>query len=156
MNDHEQMRTAVHEYLLDEHRDLIEQILACADTIVDQSTGDTTDQSTSVTSHEDGVPVDEVRDLLRTQLDHAGITERLPAVLAGAVETIDASLSAEPVCAPPYVVIANAGPLLRATIDTQRLVITVEVFRVDRSTRQFVRTTDDPDEAITVEIRDHR
>jgi hypothetical protein len=157
MNDHEQMRTAVHEYLLAEHRDLIEQILACANTVIDQSASATTNQSTSATSDENGIPADErVGDLLRTQLDHEGVTERLPAVLSGAVEAIDASLSAEPVAAPPYIVIAKAGPLMRATLDTERLVITIEVFRVDRNTRQFVRTTDDPDEAITVEVRDHR
>jgi hypothetical protein len=147
MNEFEQRRTDVRDYLLSEHRDLIETVLACADSIIDSRSSDT---DRTVT----GVPLaDGLADPLRERLDHAGVIERLPTVLTGAVGAMNASLSAEPVGAPPYVVIANTGPLMRATIDNRRLVITIEAFRIHRDTRQYVRTTNDPEEALSIEIR---
>lgn len=168
MDDHEQMRTTIHEYLLVEHRDLIETTLTCADWVIDQSINDTTgdqpdsdttgDQSTNDTPHsEGGIPVDEgPADLLHERLRHTDVIEQFPAVLTDAVEAIGESLPAEPVVAPPYVVITNVGPIMRATLDSGRLVITVEVFRVDRDTRQYVRISDVPDEVLVVDIHDHR
>jgi hypothetical protein len=159
MNDYEQMRTTIHEYLLVEHHDLIETTLTCAGWVIDRSISDITgDQSTSDTTHsEGGIPVDEgPADLLREQLRHTGVIERLPVVLTGAVETIGKSLPAEPVVSPPYIVVTNVGPIMRATLDSERLVITIEAFRVDRDTRQYVRTSDAPDEVLVVDIHDHR
>jgi hypothetical protein len=134
----------VREYLLSTHRDVITATIACADTIID---------GRSV----DGIPLDvSLADQLLEQLDRAGIIEQLPAVLAGAVDAMDASLSAEPVAAPPYVVLANTGPLVRATVDSRRLVITIEVFRVrDTRPRQYVRTTSDPEKVLSVQIHNH-
>jgi hypothetical protein len=147
MNEFEQRRTDVRDYLLSEHRDLIKQLLACADSIIENRSSDT---DRTVT----GVPLaDSLADPLRERLDRMGIIERLPTVLTGAVSAMDASLSTEPVGAPPYVVVANTGPLMRATIDSRRLVIAIEVFRVHRDTRQYVRTTNDPNEALSIEIR---
>ena len=146
MNEFEQRRTVVRDYLLSEHRDLIKTVLACADSIIESRS----DTDRTVT----GVPLaDGLADPLRERLDRMGIIERLPTVLIGAVGAMDASLPADPVGAPPYVVVANTGPLMRATIDSRRLVITIEVFRVHRDTRQYVRTTNDPNEALSIEIQ---
>jgi hypothetical protein len=141
MTGSEQRRTDVRKYLLCTHRDLLTAVLACADTVLDCRSAD-------------GIPLDvNLGDQLCEQLDRAGIIEQLPAVLTGAVNAMDASPPVEPVGAPPYVVIANTGPIMRATLDTRRLVITIEAFRVHNDTRQYVRTTSDPDEALSVDIR---
>jgi hypothetical protein len=149
MNEFEQSRAVVRNYLLAEHRELIATVLTCADSIIDSRPSDTSHTET-------GFPLnDSLADPLRERLDHAGVIERLPTVLTGAVGAMDASLSVKPVGAPPYVVVANTGPLMRATIDNRRLVITIEAFHVHRDTRQYVRTTNDPEEALSIEIRFH-
>lgn len=140
MNESEQAQTDVREYLLCAHEDLLTAALACADTVVEN-------QQT------DRFPLNiHLADLLYEELDRGGIIEQLPAVLTGAVSAMDASLSVEPVAAPPYIVVANTGPIMRATVDSRRLVITIEAFRIE--TRQYVRTTETSDEALSVEIRD--
>lgn len=143
MTEPEQIRTEVREYLLYTHRELLTAVLACADTVVDNRS-------------DNRIPLDvSLADQLREQLDRAGIIEQLPAVLTGAVDAMDASLPVEPVCAPPYIVVSNTGPIMRATVNGRRLVITIEAFRVCSDTRQYVRTTSNPGETLAVEIRNH-
>ena len=73
-----------------------------------------------------------VTDGLRAALEATGTLERLPAVLADAVDATGCELRATPVPAPPYVVVTSRGPMLRATIDPGRLVIRFDVFDVVR------------------------
>lgn len=143
MTEFEQRRTDVRAYLLCTQQELLTAVFACADTVVDNRSGD-------------GIPLDvPLADQLREQLDRAGIIEQLPAVLTGAVNAMDASLSVEPVGAPPYIVIANTGPIMRAPVDNRRLVITIEAFRVSDEPRQYVRTTSNLNETLSVKIRNH-
>lgn len=142
MDESEQIRTTVHEHLLSEHRTLITTVLACADSVAEPA-----DRSLS--------PADP----LYEQLDRANVIERLPTVLADTVTLLGSPLTAEPVAAPPYVVVTSVGPIMRATLEDRRLVITIEAFRVnrdwdkDRDTHRYVRTTGTPADLLTVEIR---
>lgn len=74
------------------------------------------------------------RDGLRAALEATGVLATLPEVLAAAVDAAGEELRARPVPAPPYVVVTSRGPMLRATIDSGRLVIRFDVFEVDRET----------------------
>ena len=111
------------EHLLDTHRDLLEAVLACADVVAGSwDGGETTDRSAVVEPFEHA-------------LEHAGVEQRLPAVLVGAVEALGETLPAEPVAAPPYVAITSRGPVLRATLESGRLVVTIRAFDVEREPR---------------------
>lgn len=68
----------------------------------------------------------------RSALESSGILERLPLVLADAVDATGCELRARPVPAPPYVAVTSRGPILRATIDHGRLVIRFDAFEVVR------------------------
>jgi hypothetical protein len=53
-------------------------------------------------------------------------------LLSTAVETLGESLPADPVPAPPYLVVTSAGPVVRATLSERRLVVELRAFVVDR------------------------
>lgn len=53
--------------------------------------------------------------------------------LATAVDALGAPLPADPVPAPPYLVVAATGPILRATLSDCRLVVELRVFTVSRT-----------------------
>lgn len=100
-----------------------------------------------------------VADPLRAELRARGVHGRLPALLAGAVGATGRTLRADPVAAPPYVVVTSRGPVLRATLADGRLVLTLGVFAVERE--PGVRYVRDPadDVAVAAEFvpsRDHR
>jgi hypothetical protein len=126
------MRAAARSYLLAEHRPLIEAVLTCADGV-------------------EGTPDAQLSDALGDCLREAGILDRLPGVLVGTVEAVGEKLAAEPVASPPYVVVTGVGPLLRATLDPGRLVVTVAAFR--KTSSGYVRAGRTPEEALTVEVR---
>ncbi|MFC7156165.1 hypothetical protein ACFQPA_11995 [Halomarina halobia] len=132
------MREAVRTYLLTEHRRLVERVLDCADAVAESEDLDT---------------VDSLSNPLSAALAHAGITQQFPGVLAGAVEAAGEELPADPVAAPPYVVVTSAGPILRATLDSGRLVVRIEVFRLEHGPRRYVRTARTPEAAVSVEVR---
>ncbi|MFB6111052.1 MAG: hypothetical protein ABEJ35_00785 [Halobacteriaceae archaeon] len=69
---------------------------------------------------------------LRRRLADAGLLASLPEILETAASAADLDLPAEPVPAPPYVVVTSHGPVLRATVDTGRLVVRVAVFDLRR------------------------
>jgi len=131
----EGLRTAAREHLLSEHRDLLAATLACADRVADAA-------------REDGA-----RGPLRECLRERGLLERFPAALSGAVEAAGQELPAAPAPAPPYVVVTDAGVLLRATLPPGRLVVTVEAFTVERNPRRYVRGGETPEAALRVEVR---
>lgn len=133
--------TAVRAYLLDEHADLVGTVLDCADAVAAGWDGAAT------TDRERVVPP------LRAALERAGLLDRLPAVLDGCVAAAGYELPARPVAAPPYVVVASRGPVLRATLSDGRLVVTVRAFDVERGTEtRYVRGPTDPGEAVAVQF----
>lgn len=102
------------------HGDELGAIQAAADAVVETWT------TASVTERE------RVVDPLERGLRDRGVLERLPAVLETVATVLETSLVADPVPAPPYVVVTSRGPVLRATMPRRRVVITVAVFQVNR------------------------
>ncbi|MFB6169669.1 MAG: hypothetical protein ABEJ06_00835 [Haloarculaceae archaeon] len=133
------------EYVLNEHPALVLRVIECADAVAAGWDGDATTDP------------DAVADRLETVLEHAGVVRRLPGVLEGAVEAVDGRLRASPVPAAPYVVVTSRGPVLRATTDRGRLVVTVAVFDVERAAgggARYVRSAETPGEAVDVALRE--
>jgi hypothetical protein len=131
----DRLRAAAREHLLAERRDLIAATLDCADRVAGAGT--------------DG----RVRELLADCLRERGLLGRFPDALAGAVAAAGYEMPAAPAPAPPYVVVTDAGVLLRATLPPGRLVATVEAFSVERDPRRYVRAGDSPEAALVVEVR---
>ncbi|MFB6104805.1 MAG: hypothetical protein ABEJ57_06980 [Halobacteriaceae archaeon] len=84
-----------------------------------------------------------------TDLDTAfraeGILERLPPVLETAAATLGTAPVADPVAAPPYVVVTSRGPVLRATLPRWRVVLTLAVVTIETGRYH-------PREDITLEV----
>lgn len=115
--------------LLEDHGSVVADVGRCADAVAAPwDTSRTADR---------GALVDD----FRTALEHAGVLERLPTVLADAVDATGHDLQARPVAGPPYVVVTSRGPLLRATIDPGRLVIRFDAFEVIRNAEPGRRVT---------------
>ncbi|MCF2239616.1 MULTISPECIES: hypothetical protein [Halobacterium] len=72
---------------------------------------------------------------LESRLTDRGVLASLPGVLAAAVAAAGGELPAEPVAAPPYVVVTGRGPVLRATLDAGRLVVELRVFALTDANR---------------------
>ena len=128
-------------HLLDAHTGLLDTVLACADGVADSWDGDATTDRVAVVEP------------FERRLDRAGVLDRLPAVLAEAVDALGAELPAQPVAAPPYVAITSVGPVLRATLDAGRLVVTIHAFGIERDPTRYVRGPADPNVALAVELR---
>lgn len=133
--------TVVREYLLDTHEDLLETILACADGVAQSWDNEATTERQAVVN-----PFEHA-------LERAGIMDRLPTMLVGAARTLDEELPAEPVPAPPYLTITGVGPVLRATFDSGRLVVTIRAFDIERDPTRYVRGPNDIESALTVELK---
>jgi hypothetical protein len=125
--------------LLAEHADLLETTVTCADAVAATWNGVSAADRAAV------VPP------LETCLSRAGVTDRLPAVLSDAVSALDGSLPAPPVPAPPYVTITSVGPVLRATLSSSRLVLTIGLFTVEDG--RYRRTAGAVDDLLRVEFR---
>lgn len=136
---------AAREHLLTDRRSVVEATLRCADAVA-SSWGEkwTTDR-------------EEVVGPLRAALSEAGLLGIYPAVLAECVAAAGGKLRAEPVAAPPYVVVTARGPVLRATLSPDRIVVTVGVFEVTREDprgqSRYVRGATTPEAAVEVESR---
>ncbi|WP_247728478.1 hypothetical protein [Halovivax limisalsi] len=104
--------------LTDEHAETIETIDACAER--------------AAATWAEPVPTDRdaVVEPFRARLEDRGVLAELPAVIESVVEPLDQELQATPVAGPPYVVVTSRGVLLRATLDTDRLVVGIEPFAV--------------------------
>lgn len=132
---------AVREYVLDTHAELLETVLTCADSVAESWDGEaTTERQTVVGPFEHA-------------LEENGMMDRLPTVLVGAVGALGEELPADPVPAPPYVVLTSVGPVLRATLDAARLVITICAFDIERDPTRYVRGPTDPADALVVELK---
>ncbi|MFB6117502.1 hypothetical protein [Halosegnis sp.] len=90
----------------------------------------------------------------RATLRRAGVLEAAPTVLGECVAAAGERLAADPVAAPPYVVVTGEGLLLRATLD-KRLLVWVRAFRLRRTagggSRRYERVATDPEGAVAVE-----
>jgi hypothetical protein len=132
-------------YLLSNRSEEIRTLLDCADAVAESWDGEATTDPAAVA------------DRLRAALDAAGAWSRLPDLLSGAVDATGRSLSATPVAAPPYVTATSRGPMLRATLPDGRLVVSLEVFEIDRThasdgSVRYVRGPTTPEEAVRVEF----
>jgi hypothetical protein len=134
---------AAREYLRSERRDTVVRTLDCATAVA--------------AGWEDGATTDreQVVPPLRAALDRAGVLDSLPTVLSECVAAAGGELRATPVAAPPYVVITSVGPVLRATLEAGRLVVTIGAFRVERrdGTTRYVHHDPSPADAVSVARR---
>lgn len=110
-----------------DHRDVIAAIDDCADSVATSWDGDRTMDRGALVGH------------LEAALEGAGVLEDLPTVLSDAVAATGWDLPAEPVAAPPYVVVTSRGPVLRATVDPGRLVLRFDAFDVTRRPTAYRR-----------------
>jgi hypothetical protein len=91
---------------------------------------------------------------MRRGLESAGTLSRFPQLLASTAAALGETLSASPVAAPPYVVVTSVGPVLRATLSRDRLVVTLRVFEVQRgTTTRYRRRRVPPEETVDVAFR---
>jgi hypothetical protein len=130
------------DHVLDEHAALVTRLDDCADRVAAAWDAPPTDRAAVV-------------EPLRAVLAESAALDALPAALAGAVEAAGYELRARPVAAPPYVAVTSAGPVCRATVADGRLVVTFELFAVDRSTDEptYRRRDCSPAESVVVELR---
>lgn len=152
--------TRARDHVLESHGDVVAGVLAAADAVAD-------DWSTLADGRRATPERDAVVAPLRTVLDRSGVLDRLPQVLAGAVEAAGYRLSATPVAAPPYVAVTSTGPVLRGTVADGRIVLSIDCFEVVRgadppadSSRTagggrvlYARTTTNPAAALTIRFR---
>lgn len=135
---------AVREYVLAEHREVVETTLACVDRVAADLE----------------LPADRaaVVPALDRELEAAGAKAECVDLLREVVPTTGFELLAEPVAAPPYLVVTGRGVLLRVTVEAGRLVILLRGFEVDRENGGYVRTGGDesgtaPEDVVEVRFR---
>ncbi|WP_232686618.1 hypothetical protein [Halobacterium zhouii] len=114
---------AAREFVREEHTGVVTRLDSCADAVAASWGADSVEDAGAIATPLEGC------------LDEAGVLDRLPDVLAGAVDAAGAELAASPVAAPPYVVVTSRGVVLRATVDAGRLVVRVDAFRVTEDGR---------------------
>lgn len=126
--------------ITEEHATVLSKIVACADTVTASWSTETVTERAAVV------------DPLEACLDDGDILTALPAVLETGATALESTLLADPVPAPPYVIVTSRGPVLRGTLPDRRLVITVAVFAVEPGDPvRYRRRTDD---TVEVELRD--
>jgi len=106
-----------------EHADVVAAVGACADAVADAWDSETTSDGAAIAA------------TLESCLAESGTLDALPGVLASAVRAAGGSLPAEPVAGPPYVAVTSRGPVLRATLDDDRLVVELLAFRLTDENR---------------------
>lgn len=133
------VEAAVRERVLAEHRGTVEAVLANADDVM----------------REIGTPASRaaVVEALDERFDRRDLHERLVDLLRTAVAAAGYEFRAEPVPAPPYVVLTGRGPLVRATVADGRLVVLLRAFRLGDGGDGYVRADADPEAAIEVRFR---
>jgi hypothetical protein len=127
---------AVREHVRAEHRETVAAVLAAADeaaTTLEEPAG----RAPLVAAMDDRLG--------------DGVSADLVALLRAAVDAADRELQAEPVPAPPYLVVTARGPLVRATLADARLVVLVRAF--EREGGGYVRADVAPEDAVEVSFR---
>lgn len=114
---------AAREFVRREHAETVARVNACADAVAASWPRDTVADAGAVSTP------------LETRLDDAGVLDDLVDALVGAVTAAGANLPASPVAAPPYVVVTSRGPVLRATVGDERLVVHIDAFTVTEDGR---------------------
>ncbi len=134
--------STVRDHLGQSHADSLRSVSECADAVADCWEGPaTTDR-------------DRVVGPMRRALESAGTLSRFPQLLASTAGALGEDLSASPVAAPPYVLVTSVGPVLRATLSRDRLVVTLRVFDVQRgATTRYRRRPVPPAETVDVAFR---
>jgi hypothetical protein len=127
---------AAREYVEGEHAAIVDAVADCADEVAASWDGDSTTDASQVSER------------LEAALTETGVLDALPGVLHGAVDAAGGEMQAEPVAAPPYVVVTSRGPVLRATLPQGRLVARFVMFRVTDDGR-YERA---PPDASTVDV----
>ena len=107
---------AARERVLAEHREVLEATLDAADAVAAES--DALSEGRTL------------RRRLRERLAARDLLACYPAVLGTAVAAAGRDLAADPVPAPPHVVVTSTGPLLRGSTSDGRLLVTVRTFAV--------------------------
>jgi hypothetical protein len=102
------------ERVLADHRDVLEATVDAADAVA-ADPGALAEGAT-------------LRRRLRERLAERDLFGRYPVVLRTAVAAAGSDLAADPVPAPPYVVVTSTGPLLRGSTATGRLLVAVRTF----------------------------
>jgi hypothetical protein len=133
--------SVVREYVLENHGALLETVLGCADGVAESWDGTATSDRQRVVEP------------FERALHRGDVIDRLPVVLAGAVDVLDENLPAEPVAAPPYLTVTSVGPVLRATLSSARLVVTIHAFAIERDPTQYVRGPATPADALCVALK---
>lgn len=114
---------AAREHVEGEHAAIVDAVESCADEVAAAWDGDSTADGSAVSV------------TLEAALADAGVLDALPGVLQDTVDAAGGEMQAEPVAAPPYVVVTSRGPVLRATLPVGRLVVRFAVFRVTEDGR---------------------
>jgi hypothetical protein len=118
---------AAREHVEREYARILDAIESCADAVAASWDGNSTTDASALSDH------------LEAALRESDVLDALPGVLEAAVAAAGGELQADPVAAPPYVVVTSRGPVLRATLPAGRLVVTLAAFRVTDD-RRYVRT----------------
>lgn len=124
--------------MLDHHGDLVGTALACADEVGKS------------------VPTPAGRQVVTTRLKRAlreaGAFPEFVGVVWTAADALDTELPAEPVAAPPYVVVTARGPMVRATVEPGRVVVLVRCF--ERADEGYVRGEATGADAVEVTVHE--
>ena len=113
--------SAVRDSLVERYPGVVDAVRECAAAAATAATDDAGRTDTSA-----------VRRGIESRLRSVGVWDGLPSVLADCVERTGRRLRATPVAAPPYVAPTATGVVLRATLDTGRLVVAVDALSVER------------------------
>ena len=113
------MERAVRDRLLADHREILERALSCADAVAAGWEGESTTDRGSVVGP------------YRATLERAGVLDALVAALVDAVVSAGGELAARPVADVPYLAVTSRGIVLRAPIETGRVVATLGAFERD-------------------------
>lgn len=130
---------AVREHLLSERRAWVERVVDCAEAVAATWDGSTVRDRERVVGP------------FRAALDRTGVLAAAPTVLAECVAAAGERLDAQPVAAPPYVVVTSEGLVLRATLSDVRLVVRLAVFAVGRDPVCYRRAGRTPEAVVTVD-----
>ena len=136
---------AAREHLLTDRRGVVEGTVECAERVA------------AAWPEEGTTDRERVIEPFRAALLEVGLLGAYPSVLAECVAAAGGELRGEPVAAPPYVTVTSVGPVLRATLDPGRLVVTLAVFGIERGAEpgatRYVRGSTSPEAVVGVELR---
>lgn len=91
---------------------------------------------------------------LRSELRDRGLLDRYASLLAKLQSRVDDDAGPEIVPAPPYVVITSRGPVLRLSVEPERIVIRLHLFEIERGDTVYYRQRAvTPEDVVRVSVR---